>query len=1368
MPKFSAIERVRNLGSQSLIGTLVLLALAATCAAAPGTPVVSGVTATSPGGFIFAAECNQVNGVCVPDGIIQTWVTDAAKGFCRITVDALGASQLTACVQPSTATRFGQPAFDGAFLYLPDYGAGSTGIWRYNFDGVVFSSGVNFSKLAIPKPNAIALGPDGSLYVTVNSASGGLFRVNNPISTSVPPVPTSVKLMTKVPSPNGLAFVGSSCLPGAPPGACDLWIAEAGSLAVISGAIWQNCATGTNPACVTTPIQTQPAIVSPTSIAFDTANNYAYVGVPAGAGVGSGVWRINPVTQATDFYTAQWVKNGTPGQYYGVTALGVDNVSVPTSVGQSNLYLVDDPSLGAGTAPVATVYQVPLGGTSDAVAPQQPPFPTDPTVFLSATANPAWPYFSGLTHAMSALWMGNHMWVMDSTHGFCRVDATPPPPATPSLTNCVLTTSPGLPAFDAVNNLLYTIPSTTAIGSAACIQVSVFDPVAETLGGATTVSNCGPLITAANAYTPLTPKAKAPTALAFGPDGQLYMAMGATTKILKFTAPTNPASGAHVLTVIGNVNSTVVKSLAFYKGDLYDIESGIVNNMPAATLCQVNCLAWALPAPAALPASLASDGTFLYVGDGAQVWKFDSGANTFTKLANTGPGTRFGSISGLAIDPQGQVYAADQGPVWQISAGIPTNLSLAPNQAAADTTPTVTITGSNFVPGTTVTACPLITVGVVNVVSATQINVPLAIGAALGVCPISVTTNGTSVNADFTVTVSAPPVITSIVPPSGDRGGASLPNTITGVIITGTTLLGATLSAGPDIDTVITSNDGTTIIANFAIHAGATLGPVSVILVTPSGDNTLTPPAFNITAPLPTFTSITPTLGPADSTYLVTINGTGFLGSTLTLPSGVTLFNGIQPVATQTSISATLVFLPAPVGAITNNQVVFTANTPGGPINANFTIVPQGLLGISSTHGTFTQAGTGTYTLAVSNAITSSATNGTVTVTETLPPGLNLQLMSGTGWLCVTNTCTRADALAGGGTYPLITAAVNVHAASTPLVSNASASLVNSPTASTNDSTVIAFPPPTLTGMTLAVGVVGTSVPVTFTGTNFTDAILTLPTGITTTGWVVDPTTAAQISVTLDINPIAPLGPQIITISTPLGGAVTTTFMVLPLAPQLTSITPAQGVTGISEPVIVTGTNLSLANLLVFDASGQPATGITASVGPQTTSQIAATLVIAPTAAAGTYTIKVTTPFYSNVSAATFTVVLPPAAAAALVKTDTTTQGTWKTVYGADGQAIANDVNNYPLYAQVAITGQLANTWTTTTTDVRAPQRIVATGRIASTWYSNTSFSIDINLTDGLPHQVALYCLDWDGANTRADRIDVLDAATGLCWPAAR
>ena len=37
---------------------------------------------------------------------------------------------------------------------------------------------------------------------------------------------------------------------------------------------------------------------------------------------------------------------------------------------------------------------------------------------------------------------------------------------------------------------------------------------------------------------------------------------------------------------------------------------------------------------------------------------------------------------------------------------------------------------------------------------------------------------------------------------------------------------------------------------------------------------------------------------------------------------------------------------------------------------------------------------------------------------------------------------------------------------------------------------------------------------------------------------------------------------------------------------------------------------------------------------------------------------------------------------------------------------------------------------------------------------------MDVNLTDGQAHQVALYLLDWDTTG-RAERIDVLDAGTG-------
>ena len=50
--------------------------------------------------------------------------------------------------------------------------------------------------------------------------------------------------------------------------------------------------------------------------------------------------------------------------------------------------------------------------------------------------------------------------------------------------------------------------------------------------------------------------------------------------------------------------------------------------------------------------------------------------------------------------------------------------------------------------------------------------------------------------------------------------------------------------------------------------------------------------------------------------------------------------------------------------------------------------------------------------------------------------------------------------------------------------------------------------------------------------------------------------------------------------------------------------------------------------------------------------------------------------------------------------------------------------------------------------------------RIAATWFSGGSFTIDVNITDGNSHQVALYALDYD-SNARAETINVLDASTG-------
>ena len=64
------------------------------------------------------------------------------------------------------------------------------------------------------------------------------------------------------------------------------------------------------------------------------------------------------------------------------------------------------------------------------------------------------------------------------------------------------------------------------------------------------------------------------------------------------------------------------------------------------------------------------------------------------------------------------------------------------------------------------------------------------------------------------------------------------------------------------------------------------------------------------------------------------------------------------------------------------------------------------------------------------------------------------------------------------------------------------------------------------------------------------------------------------------------------------------------------------------------------------------------------------------------------------------------------------------------------------------------------TTDERALQRPSESDRRAACWYSDAAFVVDVDITDGRSHQVALYALDWDLWG-RSQQVDVLDAASG-------
>jgi hypothetical protein len=116
--------------------------------------------------------------------------------------------------------------------------------------------------------------------------------------------------------------------------------------------------------------------------------------------------------------------------------------------------------------------------------------------------------------------------------------------------------------------------------------------------------------------------------------------------------------------------------------------------------------------------------------------------------------------------------------------------------------------------------------------------------------------------------------------------------------------------------------------------------------------------------------------------------------------------------------------------------------------------------------------------------------------------------------------------------------------------------------------------------------------------------------------------------------------------------------------------------------------------------------------------------------------------------------------AASFDGTDTTTLGNWQANYGADGYAMANSAQSLPVYdPSFAVQNEQNWTWAGSTTDPRALLIPGGSGGIAATWYNNSRFSLDVNLNDGSPHEVALYVVDWD-LQGRSETVQVVDAST--------
>jgi uncharacterized repeat protein (TIGR01451 family) len=228
--------------------------------------------------------------------------------------------------------------------------------------------------------------------------------------------------------------------------------------------------------------------------------------------------------------------------------------------------------------------------------------------------------------------------------------------------------------------------------------------------------------------------------------------------------------------------------------------------------------------------------------------------------------------------------------------------------------------------------------------------------------------------------------------------------------------------------------------------------------------------------------------GPASGTVTVTETAPGGLtlvsmaGTGWTCPSGgntCTRGDGLAPGASYPAIAVTVSVASNATSPQMNTVAVSGGGSATGYGTDPTTILPAPALSIVSAHtGNFMQGQTGaTYAVTVSNAAGVGPTSGAVTVTETAPSGLTLVSMAGTGWTCAGggNTCTRSDALAGGGSYAAIAVSVNVSASVlSPQVNSVAVAGGGSAAASATDSTTILASPAVYTIFTFAgIGTMG-------------------------------------------------------------------------------------------------------------------------------------------------------------------------------------------------------------------------------------------------------------------------------------------------------
>ncbi len=577
--------------------------------------------------------------------------------------------------------------------------------------------------------------------------------------------------------------------------------------------------------------------------------------------------------------------------------------------------------------------------------------------------------------------------------------------------------------------------ATVSVGGSAATSVTVVTagtltfvtPAGASGPASVTVTNPGPSsATATNAYTYVSGAAPAPTISSISP-------------------ASGPTAGGTTITITGTgfqVNGASQATVT--------IAGSAATSVQVLTATTIVCVTPAGPAGAQNVVvtnpdtqSATATGGFTYIGPSPTITSLNPTSGTVlggTTVTITGTnfatgatvlfGTNVGTVTSvtsmqiLVISPAGSSIGPATVTVTNPGGGSgsltnsynylgspPTITGINPATGASTGGTTVTITGTNFYPGATVTFGSV--VATPSSITSTQIVVTTpSVSPVLGPTNVTVTNvDGQSTTTTGGFNFQGPtPTFTSITPTTGPNTGG------TTVTIVGTNFFaGATVTIGGAAATVSTVSS-TQIVATTGSVAPA-VGPSNVVVTNVDGQSATGSGSFTYTGPSPTVTSVSPNVGPTFGGQTVTVTGTNFA-------AGATVTFGGNLATSVTVVSTTTITCVTPAGGAGSVNVVVT-NADGNfgtlPNGYAYTTVGVGSVAPSSgppAGGTFVTISGWGFAAGATVTFGGSAATSVTVVSSTTITALTPSGTVGTSvTVTVTNTDTSTGSLANGYTY---------------------------------------------------------------------------------------------------------------------------------------------------------------------------------------------------------------------------------------------------------------------------------------------------------------------------------------------------------------